>query len=137
MAAGDLVLTDRGYCSLLGFLRVQSAGADFLCRVPRGCLAAADALFAANQAGVSVTVELASTKVQRRALRRAGLPLAGTRVRLVSVRLSTGELEVLATSLLDEALYPAEVFGEAYALRWGIETYYGRLKGRLGLENFT
>ena len=30
-----------------------------------------------------------------------------------------------------------EAFGEVYHWRWGIETYYGVLKGRLGLENFT
>jgi hypothetical protein len=48
---GDLVLTDRGYCGLEWFLRVQSAGADFLCRVPRRWLAAADALFAADREG--------------------------------------------------------------------------------------
>jgi hypothetical protein len=134
---GDLVLTDRGYCGLEWFLRVQSAGADFVCRVPRRWHAAADALFAADQAGVSRTVELAAKGPQRRALRRAGLGRQSLRVRLVSVRLPTGELEVLATSLLDEAAYPTEAFGPLYELRWGVETFYGLLKGRLGLENFS
>jgi hypothetical protein len=53
------------------------------------------------------------------------------------VRLITGELEVLATNLLDEVLYPTECFGELYHYRWVIETYYGLLKGRLDLGNFT
>jgi hypothetical protein len=70
-------------------------------------------------------------------LRRAGLLLEGLSVRLLSLRLPTGELEVLATSLLDERAYPSQEFGPLYALRWGIETFYGLLKGRLGLENFT
>ena len=42
---------------------------------------------------------------------------------------------VLATSLLDEAAYPTEEFGPLYWRRWGHETYYGRLKGRLDLEH--
>jgi hypothetical protein len=46
-------------------------------------------------------------------------------------------LEVLATSLLEEATYPSPEFGQVYGLRWGIETFYGPLKGRLGLEHFT
>jgi hypothetical protein len=80
--------------------------------VPRSCFAAADALFAADRAGESLTVELRANGRQRRALRRAGLAREATRVRLLSLRLATGELEVLATSLLDEAAYPSPEFGQ-------------------------
>jgi hypothetical protein len=58
-------------------------------------------------------------------------------VRFVTVRLSTGELEVLATSLLDQDLYPTADFKTVYHWRWGHETYYLMLKGRLELENFS
>lgn len=44
---------------------------------------------------------------------------------------------MLVTSLLDEALYPTQDFLALYGLRWGIETFYGVLKTRLVLENFT
>ena len=56
-------------------------------------------------------------------------------MRLVTVRLPGGELEVLATSLLEEAAYPTEELAAVYWRRWGQETYYGRLKGRLDLEH--
>jgi Transposase DDE domain len=39
--------------------------------------------------------------------------------------------------LLDETASPTVEFGPLYHLRWGIETFYGRLKTRLGLENFS
>ena len=68
--------------------------------------------------------------------RRLGLPLK-LKVRFVSVRLATGELEVLATSLLDETRYPPAEFKTVYHRRWGHETYYLMLKGRLELENFS
>jgi Transposase DDE domain len=83
-----------------------------------------------------VRVELRAPSDQRAELKALGLSLKLV-VRFVTVRLSTGELEVLATSLLDEAAYPTEAFAEAYWHRWGIETFYGRLKGRLDLENFS
>jgi hypothetical protein len=51
--------------------------------------------------------------------------------------LNTGDWEVLVTSLLDETLYPTKDFLDLYHRRWGIETFYGVLKTRLGLENFT
>ena len=59
------------------------------------------------------------------------------RVRFVSLRLPSGELEVLATSLLEEALYPTEEFLTVYHWRWGHETFHLMLKGRLELENFS
>ena len=58
-------------------------------------------------------------------------------VRFVRVLLSTGEFEVLVTSLLDETRYPTDDFLALYGLRWGIETFYGLIKTRLTLENFT
>jgi hypothetical protein len=58
-------------------------------------------------------------------------------VRFVRVMLKTGAVEILVTSLLDEHTYPRTDFTELYRLRWGIETFYGLLKTRLALENFT
>jgi len=70
---------------------------------------------------------------QKPLMRQQGLP-PSVRVRFVGVRLSTGEGE---TSLLDEHRYSTEPSLALYRLRWGIETFYGLLKTRLALENFT
>ena len=53
------------------------------------------------------------------------------------LRLPDGKLEVLVTTLLDERKYPTEEFLEVYHGRWGHETFYSLLKGRLDLENFS
>ncbi len=63
------------------------------------------------------------------------LPLE-IKVRFVQVILDDGEVEVLATSVLDEVLI-TEDFKELYFKRWGIETFYEIIKNRLSLENFT
>jgi hypothetical protein len=93
-------------------------------------------LFRQNRAERSVVVKLTATPHERVELRRLGLPLTLV-VRFVSVRLPSGELEVLATSLLDPAAYPTAEFLALYHRRWNHETYYGVLKGRLELENFS
>ena len=54
-------------------------------------------------------------------------------VRFVSLRLPTGGLEVLVTSLLDEVAYPTEEFLTVYHWRWNHETFYHGLKSRLNL----
>jgi hypothetical protein len=58
-------------------------------------------------------------------------------VRFVRIILSTGETEVLVTSLLDSDKYTTQMLKELYHLRWGIETFLGVLKERLKIENFT
>lgn len=57
-------------------------------------------------------------------------------MRFVSVILCTGELEILVTSIMDETIEFNE-FRWLYGKRWGVETFYSLVKGRLCLENFT
>ena len=134
--AGDVLLNDRGYSGYRWLVAVRAAGAHFVSRCSRGSFAAVQRLFARNEAGVSVVVTLAAPKEVRAECRARDWPLEVT-VRLVTVRLESGELEVLVTSLRDEAAYPTAEFGPLYWRRWGHETYYGRLKGRLDLEHWS
>ena len=58
-------------------------------------------------------------------------------LRLVKIRLSTGETEVLATNLFQSEIYSIADLKEVYSLRWGIETFYGTAKNQLQLECFS
>jgi len=133
---GDLLLCDRGYAGLFWFIRMDWLGFKFAVRCSQGSFGPVQELFKRNEAAVSLEVTLEAHGEVKKELARAGLPTR-MRVRLVTVRLNTGELEVLATNLLDTQQYPTEEFAQLYHLRWGIETYYGRLKGRLELENWS
>ena len=132
--AGDLLLTDRGYTSFFWVWDVLSRGAHFVSRCSRSSFAAAQTLFKQDRAGVSVSSVLRAPKELKPECRKRGWPLEVT-VRFVTVRLKTGELEVLVSSLLDPELYSTPDFAELYWRRWGQETFYGRLKGRMDLEN--
>jgi hypothetical protein len=59
------------------------------------------------------------------------------KVRLVRVKIDSGEVEILITSLLDEKKYPPLIFKGLYHKRWGIETYFDRLKNNLQIEVFS
>ena len=132
----DVVITDRGYSGYRWFIQVRAAGAHFVARCSRGSFAAVQALFARDEAGVSQVVTLAAPRELRTRCQEEHWPLALI-VRLVTVRLPGGELEVLATSLLEEARYPSAELAGVYWRRWGQETFYARLKGRLDLEHFS
>jgi hypothetical protein len=131
----DLTLLDRGFAEYYLWACFVQANRRFVSRCQANTFAAVNRLFKENQEGRSVEVELVPHR-ELKELEEAGLPTV-LKLRFVTVRLKTGELEVLATNLLDEALYPTECFGELYGKRWGIETYYGLLKGRLDLGHFT
>jgi len=132
----DVALLDRGFAEYRLWAHFESVRRQFVCRCQASSFGIVNQLFADNQAGRSVVVQLVATRDQLEEVRKAGLPEVIT-LRFVTVRLKTGELEVLATNLLDEARYRIDSFGELYHCRWGIETYYGLLKGRLDLGHFS
>jgi hypothetical protein len=132
----DIGILDRGFASYELWAQFIAQQRQFVCRCPTSSFSIVTELFKENQADRSVTVTLRPSAKKKVAVQGAGLPEA-IKVRFVTVRLPTGELEVLATNLLDEQCYPTQEFGELYRCRWGIETYYGLVKGRLDLENFT
>lgn len=133
---GDVLVNDRGFTGYAYLAWHHHLGLDYIARCSSGSFAAAQELFRLKRARRSKTVRLLAPVAQRAELRVLGLPLELI-VRFVSVRLPTGELEVLATSLLDEQQYPTEEFLNVYHCRWNHETFYGLMKGRLDLENFS
>lgn len=134
--AGDVLITDRGFSGYRYFAEVRQRGAHFISRCSRGSFGAAQELFGLNRANQSKVVWIFAPLDQQAECKRVGLSLK-LAVRFVSVRLPGGELEVLATSLLDEQLYPTKEFLGVYHRRWAHETFHLMLKGRLDLENFT
>lgn len=58
-------------------------------------------------------------------------------VRLIRIELKSGQVEVLATSLIDTVAYPQRSFSKLYQLRWGVEENYKREKIRMEIENFS
>ena len=131
---GDIEINDRGFTGYLYLAHVVSRGADFIARCSTRSFLAAQELFRLGRANQSRVVWLFAD--QKAECQRLGLPLK-IKVRFVSVRLPTGELEVLATSLLEEDMYPTEEFLTVYHYRWGHETFHLMLKGRFELENFS
>ena len=132
---GDLIVMDRNYPSYRNFAEHQQRNLDFVARCSLSSFSVAREMLS-GEGSDSQIVTLRAPEKQRNLIRKLGLPLSLT-VRFVRVLLDTGEWEVLATSLLDEERYPTKEFKELYYLRWGVETFYGLIKTRLELENFT
>lgn len=130
----DLLLLDRGYPALWLYRVLFDHGIPFCMRVQTGHATFVRQFLRSNQREQVVSV--APTKAQRADFKRRGLSVAPLSLRLVRVE-HNGRVQVLVTSLLDTALYPAANFGGLYRLRWRIETAFGLLKNTLCIESFT
>lgn len=135
-AAGDIIVTDRGYTGYPYLSAVSYMGLHFVSRCSTGSFLAAQELFGLNHGGRSIITKIMALPEQREHLQDCGRDLE-LKVRFISLRLPTGELEVLVTSLLDEEKYPTQEFLDLYGSRWNQETFFFLMKSRLDLENFS
>lgn len=133
--ATDLVIYDRGYCSFRMLALASVAKGHFLIRCHANSFKIANEMLK-GEGPNDVVCEIAANQKFLQNPENKELPKTLT-VRFVRVRLNSGEYEILATSLLDQQIYPVTIFKELYYCRWGVETFYGVLKTRLNLENFS
>ena len=133
----DLLIMDRGFPALWLFALLQQRGLPFLARMDGNQWPVVERFLRSGQAETHVTLPV-SAQAHRQA-HAAGMTLTATTVslRLIRVVLSTGHIEILATSLTDTSAYPTPAFAELYHARWNIEEAFKVLKHRLYVEQFT
>jgi hypothetical protein len=132
---GDMIIYDRGYPAVWFFKYHYLQGVDFCARAMTDSSNILKEFVASKEN--SLVRDFPCTEKTLRRCRKDGLSTESVRIRLVKVQLSSGDIEVLLTSLLDEEKYPSELFGDLYHRRWGIEEDYKVMKSRLNIENFS
>jgi hypothetical protein len=130
----DLLIYDRAYASYEFLATLTTHKKNYLIRCSNGSFKEAHQLLrdTKNWSNI-VTLKVPSS--QKKNICEKKLPTE-IKVRFISVILSTGEVEILATSIMDKTI-EREEFRWLYGVRWGVETFFSVVKGRLCLENFT
>lgn len=131
----DLLIYDRGYASYEFFATLTQQRRNYLVRCSSTSSFKAITSLISDPNNWSQVVTLKPPSRKKSNIQEKGLPLE-IEVRFITVILSTGEVEILATSLFDLDISRDE-FKSLYGMRWGVETFFSRVKGRLCLENFT
>ena len=133
----DLLIVDRGFPAVWLFAGLQQLQRHFLARMDGTQWPEVKALLRSSQTETVFTRKVSDHA--RRKAKAAGFELAATTltVRLIKVVLPSGQIEVLATSLLDDMAYPASDFASLYHERWGLEEAFKLIKHRLNVEQFT
>ena len=130
-----LMIFDRGYAALWFMFYLLLKKTEFVMRLKED-FPEVDSFLKSGETSRIINYKKCSEKSLRQ-LKKIWLIFHSIKIRLVKVMLDDGTMEILATSLLDEKLYPTAIFKDLYFLRWGIETNFDRLKNKIEIENFT
>ena len=130
----DLVTLDRGYPAFSLFKSILSMNGNFCVRMNGHWKVVKDFLKSGMKEQV---VDLIPTASMAKECFDMGFDKDPMTMRLLRIELSSGETEVLATSLTDSTRYHYDLFAELYHQRWFIEEDYKTVKIPLEVENFS
>ena len=131
---GDVLVCDRAYADYSVMAMLLARQCHFVIRFPSQSFTAVNVFWAsaAQERVVTLTVP---TSAQAYVTEQQLPSTLG--VRLLKVRLPSGEVEVLGTDLLNARRYPATEFLTVYGWRWSHETYHDRIKNIFEVERFS
>lgn len=137
----SLVLFDRGYPSLALMVYLLKHNVEFIMRCSSQFLKEVNLVAHSKKKDVVINLSLRrATHAAKAELKELFTDLdfnENITFRVVVITLSSGEKEVLVTSLLDKKRYPYKIFIKLYFNRWGIEEGYKFLKVGVEVENFS
>lgn len=131
---GDLIIMDRAYPSFDLAYRMQEKGVEFLFRCKQTFSNQVKAFYESGKREEVIEIK---SKQHKSFIDLPYKPESTMNVRMLRIKLSSGEIEILMTSLLDVKKYPHKEFEQLYFKRWKVETFYNRFKNIIGVENFS
>lgn len=132
----DVFVLDRNFADYALIAWGVQRQCGLIIRCPRSSFGVVNDFWASDLTDQVVTLQCSTRRTTRGSVKEQGLPETVT-VRLLKFTLTTGETEVLLTTLCDQARYPAAEFYPVYGWRWRQETYYDRLKNIFELKRFS
>lgn len=135
MSGSVIAIYDRAYMDYEVIARHSLIDSDFVIRCKTASSFKMMDEFMQSK-DVDRIVQLPASAGKGTLMRKLGLPMSVV-VRFVKIILNSGEVEVLVTSLLDQAKYSVSDFAWLYGKRWGVETSFMRFKRQLDVECFS
>lgn len=131
---GDIIIMDRAYPSFESAYLMKQQGIEFLFRCKQSFSNQTKSFYESGKKEDIIEIK----PTQHHSFKERPYKADSTiMVRLVRVLLSSGEVEILMTSLLDTKKYMYKEFKDLYFKRWKVETFYNRFKNIIGVENFS
>ena len=134
--ASDILVLDRHYASFALLAWAVETGREVVVRLPRSGFKEARPLLQKGSKIKEKVVEIKCPVTSLSFVREHQLAERLT-VRFIRVPLESGEIEVLATTLVDANEYPTHEFKWLYGKRWLEETFFNRVKNIFEVERFS
>ncbi len=135
MNNNDLCILDRNYGYITVFKRLTKEKLNFCCRI------SSTSSHVKNFIDSGFDDQIVKWKATRREtikkIIKEGFDNNPILIRLIRVELDNGDIEVIATSLLNQEKYPHTEFKELYFKRWGVEETIKKYKMNLLIEYFS
>lgn len=130
----SIIIMDRGFGYFNVLKRLLDHKKDFCIRISKG-----NSLFAKQVMGNpenDFITQWNPSVTEKATCAKYGHNENGIRVRVTKIKLKTGEIEILASSLYDMNEICTQNIKELYFLRWGVEEGFKKLKPKMRLEQF-
>ena len=132
-----ITIYDRGYGSVELMIHTVYLDSKFLIRLNSKVFRKRIANMNSDDGIIEVNmINPFLEKISDEKVRKFAEEMGRLKVRIVKVKLKTGETEILATNL-NKNEFTKEELKELYAKRWTIETGYDKLKNFIALEEFS
>lgn len=138
----DIIIADRGFPSLELFVKLKQMGYDFVIRYNgEQFLKELKAFVTNDKEDMIIEVSITGSHNRRKNPELQELLKQGAdptiKLRVVKIRLSSGEDEYIVTSVLNSNELSKEDLKHIYHLRWGEEEHFKFQKQSVEIENFS
>lgn len=136
----SITLLDRAYpgFALIYLMNHQETPRHFVIRCKAGFNKETIQFLRSRKNSKIITLKATTTAIETLYQQGYILPATATlQVRLVKIKLSSGETELLLINLYNEKLFTTDDLKYLYGLRWGIETTYSKQKNQQQMEQFS
>ncbi len=131
---GDLIIMDRAYASFHSAWMMQQQGIEFIFRCKHHFSNQVKLFYESGKKEAIIEINPKQNTSFKDLPYKADSCI---KVRMIRIKLPSGEIEILMTSLIDTEKYRQEEFKALYFKRWKVETFYDRFKNIIGVENFS
>ena len=131
---GDLIIMDRAYPCFESAYLMKQHGIEFIFRCKHNFSNQVKAFYESGKKDAIIDIKSKQNKSFDALPYNSESTLT---VRMIRIVLSSGEIEILMSSLLDTNRYTHKEFKDLYFKRWKVETYYDRFKNIIGVEKFS
>ena len=130
----DILILDRGFGHFSTIKELINKGIKLCVRLSTGNSNFAKRMISDGREDFILRWEPSAKEMENS--RKNHLDRNPIEVRVIKIRLSTGETELLITNLYDQQKYTAKDIDELYQLRWGVEEGFKNLKPKMKIEQF-